>query len=129
MLEGIYYNIDKINCIVEKNVINENSVINTKSTPRVIYKPIFYRVYDLQKISMKQGLVQNVGINLADYMNKVESFSISIEGNQYNEFARNDVYVIFKIDTTKLKSLIGQYHILDNTGEYISSGEYNITGL
>ena len=129
MLEGIYYNIDKINCIVEKNIINDNSVINTKASPRVIYKPIFYRAYELQKIYLKQGLIQNIGINLADYMNKVESFKLSIEGIQISEFARNEVYVIFKVDTTLLKALTGQYHILDNTGEYISSGDYEITGL
>lgn len=129
MLEGIYYNIDKINCIVEKNIVNDGSIVNTKSAPRVIYKPIFYRVYELQKIYLKQGLVQNVGINLADYMNKIESFKLSIEGVQISEFARNDVYVIFKIDTTLLKAEGGQYHILDNAEEYISSGDYEITGL
>ncbi|MCH5167396.1 MAG: hypothetical protein J1F35_05825 [Erysipelotrichales bacterium] len=129
MLKGIYYNIDKINCIVEKKITNDNSLVNTKSSPRVIYKPIFYRAYDLQKIYMKQGLIQNVGINLADYMNKIESFRLSIEGNQISEFARNEVYVIFRIDTTLLKAAGGQYHILDNTGEYISSGDYEITGI
>lgn len=129
MLEGNYINIDKINCIVKKEVKSDTVVYNTKSVPKVIYKPIFYRTYDLQNISLKSGLVQNIGINLSEYMTKVEGFKISINGHEYSEFARNDVYVLFKIDTTVISTDEGEYHILDNEGEYVSSGNYNISHL
>lgn len=129
MLEGVYCNIDKINCIVHKETKGETVIYNTKSVPKVLYKPIFYRTYDLQNISMKAGLVQNIGINLSEYMTKVSGFTISIDGNSFSEFARNDIYVIFKIDTSVISNLIGQYHILDSEGEYVSSGNYNIVSL
>ena len=126
MLEGKYFNIDKINCIVQKNIQVESKVYNTKGSPKVIYKPIFYRTYDLQNIQLRIGLVQNVGINLSDYMTNVEAFKMSIAGQEYMEFARNDVYVLFKIDASKLIESTGVYHILDNDGNYISTGEWRL---
>ena len=126
MLEGIYYNIDKINCIVQKNIQSDTKIYNTKNVPKVIYKPVFYRTYDLQNISIKPGLVQNIGINLSDYMNKVDSFILSIDGHNFPEIARNDVYTIFKIDSTVISLLTGNYYLLDSDGTYISNGNFNI---
>lgn len=126
VVEGKIFNIDKINCIIEKNVIEEPKVYNTKAVPKVIYKPIFYRTYDLQSIKLRMGLSQNIGINLSEYMTKVEGFKLSIEGKESIESARNDIYIIFKVDTTILSVPSGTYHILDQDGEYISSGEYEL---
>ena len=60
-------------------------------------------------------------------MSKVDSFNIII-GNTINlvEYARNDVYVIFKIDPSLITNISGQYHITNQDGEYISSGKYTI---
>lgn len=126
IIEGNFYNIDKINCIVEKNVAQETKVYNTKGTPKVIYKPIFYRTYDLQNINFQMGLVQNIGINLSEYMTKVDSFKLSIDGKEYIEFARNDIYVIFKVDATPISRVYGNYHIMNQEGDYISTGKYTI---
>lgn len=126
MLEGNFYNIDKVNCIIQKKSEGDVKVYNTKAVPKVIYKPIFYRTYDLQNIQFRIGLKQNIGINLAEYMTKIEGFKLSIEGNEFVEFARNDIYVIFKIDSTRIVGVSGVYHILDQDGEYISSGNWNV---
>lgn len=121
--------IDKINCIIKSEQTNNNTLnYNTKNSPRVIYKPVFYKTYDLQNLQLKPGFVQNIGINLSEYMTKVESFSLII-GTDINliEYARNDVYVIFRIDTNDISEPIGQYHITNQDGEYISSGKYTIS--
>lgn len=123
-LNNKYYNIDKVNCIIKKEG-QSTSVYNTKSVPKVIYKPIFYRTYDLQDINIRIGLRQNIGINLAEYMTKVDNFSLSLNGTQYREIARNDIYVIFNVDGTTLSTTSGTYYILDDGGEYISSGHWN----
>lgn len=120
--------IDKVNCVIKRES-SENGFIdyNTKSTPRVIYKPIFFKTSELQNLQLKYGFVQNVGINLSEYMTKVECFNLVI-GDKINleEYARNDVYVIFKIDSNHITNLTGQYHITNQDGEYISSGKYTM---
>ena len=69
---------------------------------------------------------QNVGINLADDMTKVETFKLVIDGNTFVEIARNDIFTIFKIDTTTFSNISGTYHILNEEDEYISSGNWAI---
>ena len=121
--------IDKVNCIIKKESKENNSIqYNTKNTPRVIYRPIFFKTSELQNLQLKPGFVQNIGINLSEYMTKVDSFNLII-GDTINlvEYARNDVYVIFKLDTSKITNLMGQYHITNQDGEYISSGKYTIS--
>ena len=121
--------IDKVNCVIKRESKETNSInYNTKNTPRVIYRPIFFKTSELQNLQLKPGLTQNIGINLSEYMTKVDSFNLII-GDSVNleEFARNDVYVIFKIDTNNIVNPIGQYHITNQDGEYISSGKYTIS--
>lgn len=121
--------IDKVNCIIKRESKENNSIqYNTKNTPRVIYRPIFFKTSELQNLQLKPGFVQNIGINLSEYMTKVDSFNLII-GDTINlvEYARNDVYVIFKLDTSKITNLMGQYHITNQDGEYISSGKYTIS--
>lgn len=121
--------VDKVNCIIKRDSKENNSIqYNTKNTPRVIYRPIFFKTSELQNLQLKPGFVQNIGINLSEYMTKVDSFNLII-GDTINlvEYARNDVYVIFKLDTSKITNLMGQYHITNQDGEYISSGKYTIS--
>ena len=121
--------IDKINCIVQENNVNNlnNIDINSKSTNmQIIYKPIFYKVQDLQNIQIRQGVIQNIGVNLGEYMTKVKLFILNIEGNNIKESSRNDIYVIFNVNATILNDFTGIYNILDENFEYISSGNYTI---
>jgi hypothetical protein len=83
-------------------------------------------VQDLQNIQIRQGLTQNIGINLNNYMSKVETFILTIDGVNFIEHARNDFFVIFKIQANKLSSTGGAYHISNQDNEYISSGSWTI---
>lgn len=124
--------IDKVNCIIKRESKENNSIDNTnyniKNKPRVIYRPIFFKTSELQNLQLKPGFVQNIGINLSEYMTKVDSFNLII-GDNINivEYARNDAYVIFRLDSSQIINLVGQYHITNQDGEYISSGKYTVS--
>ena len=138
--DGIYdmreieLNEDKVNflnnitCIIRKedtNVTNAETT-NKSATPRVLYRPVFYRVSDLQNIQIRARVKQKIGVNLGQFMTKVETFKMSIDGKEYVEYARNDVYVIFEILASQLSSASGTYDIVNQDDEYISSGAYTV---
>lgn len=119
--------INNVTCVIKRNVEDSaDAVAQRSSQPRILYKPIFYRAFDLQTINIKSMLKQNVGINLAEYMTKVESFKMVINDMHIVEYARNDVYTIFQIDASQLTAESGEYHILNQDGEYISSGKWSL---
>ena len=117
--------VDKITCVIKKNK-KELQNISYNTTPKVIYKPIFYRTQDLQNIKIQPGVVQNIGINLLNYLNKVETFYITIDDKQFIETGRNDVYVIFSVQANLLTTTSGSYHISNQDNEYISSGRWSL---
>lgn len=118
---------NRVSCIIKQSNNNTNySNTNISNTPTIIYKPIFYKVQELQNIQLYSGVVQNIGINLNNFMSKVETFYININGQQFIETARNGVYVIFSINTNNITIVSGNYHITNQDQEYISSGEYSI---
>ena len=117
--------IDKINCVVVKNENDsDNSITNSKTNSRIIYKPIFFKVKDLQQLKIKSGITQNIALNLSDFISKVDTFKITIEGKEYVEIARNEGYVIFKINALELSSNNGQYNLLNQDDEFISDGTW-----
>lgn len=118
--------INTINCRVVKK--SENNVVGTKSfnSPRMIYKPIFFRTQDLQSIRLRSNLKQNIGISLSEYMTKVNEFVLRIEENNIHEIARNGSFVIFSINAKDIKSTTGKYDILTIDNDYISTGNYTI---
>lgn len=115
--------IDKINCVINKTENNTTSV-KTNNTPKVIYKPIFFKVATLQNIRIKTGVKQNIGVNLSDTMTKVEQYKMTIGDLQLIEYARNDVYVLFNINAAELSSKSGSYTITNENDEYISDGSW-----
>lgn len=117
--------VNNINCVIKKDS-EEYLNYKNKNTPRVLYKPYFYKVQDLQKIYLRSGLTQNIGINLNDYMTKVETFKLSIENLMYTEIGRNDAYVIFRVNASEIENFVGRYDIFNEEDEYISSGDYSI---
>lgn len=121
--------INNITCNIIKNS-GDKSVENHNrgglNSPRLLYKPYFYKVQDLQKISLRTGLKQNIGISLVEYMTKVTLFKLVINNNEYKEIGRNDVYVIFGIDAMDINTNTGKYDIFNQDDEYISSGEFNL---
>ena len=117
--------INKINCFVNKTE-NGNNISNINKNQKIILKPIFYKVKDLQNITLRSTLPQNIGINLSEYMSKVESFKIIISNTEFVESGRNDIFVIFNIDPSKLDGRYGKYDITNEDGTYLSSGNWNI---
>lgn len=116
--------IDNINCIIESE---ENTKIDHtlgNGNIQIIYKPIFFKVQDLQNLRIRRGVTQKIGINLGEYMNTIDLFILNIEGNNIKESSRNDIYVIFEINSSILELSSGIYNILDQNFEYISSGNY-----
>lgn len=120
--------IHDINCvIVDKETVNSSGQIQeTNVNTKIVYKPIFYKVQDLQNIRLHQGVTQNIGINLGGFLTKVDTFILNINGKNYKESARNDVFVIFKINANNIEENSGYYNILDQNFDYISSGNYTL---
>lgn len=116
--------IDKVKCIVNVNEQSSNLLNPVNNTPKLMYKPVFYKVQELQSIQLQRGVTQNIGINLNNYMTKVNTFIMVIDGIRFIESSRNDIYVIFKIQSNLLNSNSGTYHISNQDDEYISSGNW-----
>ena len=60
-------------------------------------------------------------------MTKVEVFKLIIDNMEISEYGRNDIYVIFEVNSGELENLAGTYSIVNNNDEYISSGEYIVS--
>jgi len=117
--------IDNINCtIIEGNNNNNVSVNNNIVNTKLIYKPIFYKVQDLQTIKLRQGMTQKIGINIGEFMNKVNTFILNIGDQTIKESSRNDVFVIFEINANNIEDNSGYYNIMNEDFEYISSGNF-----
>lgn len=120
--------IDKINCTVVKSGEDGNTYnITKKNNPKVIYKPVFYRTQPLQQINIKAGVSQNIGINLDEYLSKVETFKLIIDQVEYIETGRNNMFVIFNVNATKFTTNSGSYIITNEDNEYISDGTYSVS--
>lgn len=119
--------IDKINAnIVKSNDSNEKYNLNKSSSPKVIYKPIFFRTTDLDNITIKSNVKQNVGINLGEYMSKVETFKLTLDDSEYIEYGRNDIFVIFNINAKNITSSSGKYVITNENDDFISDGNWSL---
>lgn len=105
---------------------------SSRAGAKIIYKPVFYKVHDVNSVKLRQGITQNVGVNLMDWMTKVETFKIVMNTVTLVEYARNDNYVIFNINTDKIlfatgtDTYSGEYHVLNQDDEYITSGKWSV---
>lgn len=127
VLDGSKNNfINNITCIINKSSDLQQGGFKMNSMPKILYKPYFFKVQDLQNIKLRSKIVQNIGINLAQYMTKVESFKLIIDGNEYIEIGRNDIYVIFGINANEILNISGRYDVFNQDDEYISSGQYSL---
>ena len=117
--------ISSLNCHIvrsdNKNKIQKNSV-----QPRIIYKPIFFKVQELQNIRLRSNMSQNIGVSLSSYVNKVDEFILSIGDNKWHESSRTSSFVIFNINSKLINEATGKYDILTSENEYISTGNYTI---
>lgn len=120
-LEPKIFFIDNIRCNIVRNQ-NSNPLSNSRKSTRIIYKPLFYRTEDAQNIKIRRSVTQNIGVNLSKYMTKVDLFYMRIDGSDFVEVARNGIYVIFKVDALSNGLESDKYDIIDNEGNYITTG-------
>lgn len=125
LTENTFNFLNNVTCIINKETDATYSNSGKLST-KLMLKPYFYRANDLQNIQIRSNVTQNIGINLVDYMTKVDGFIVSIEGNSFTEIGRNDIYVIFEIKASVLNETGGRYDVTDLDGNYISTGRYTI---
>lgn len=119
--------INTINCRITRSSDTSQNISSRQVTPRIIYKPIFFRVQELQTISLRSNLIQNIGISLSEYASKVDEFVLTIGENKWYEKARTGSFVIFSIDPKTIQETSGKYDIVTSDNDYISSGTYTIS--
>lgn len=122
-----FYFLENMKCVVEERVEGNESVNIQRTTgPKVLYRPLFYKTNDLQNVRIRANMIQNIGINLAEYMTKVNIFKLLLNGVEYTEYARNDSFVIFKVNGSGFKTQTGMYDIKNENDDYISSGRWTL---
>jgi hypothetical protein len=118
--------ISNMNCRIVKSNDDKQQIQKNSVQPRIIYKPIFFKVQDLQNIVLRSNMSQNIGISLSSYVNKVDEFILSIGENKWHESSRTSSFVIFNVNSKLIKEATGKYDILTSDNEYISTGNYTI---
>ena len=118
--------ISNMNCRIVKSNDDKQQIQKNSVQPRIIYKPIFFKVQDLQNIVLRSNMSQNIGISLSSYVNKVDEFILSIGENKWHENSRTSSFVIFNVNSKLIKEATGKYDILTSDNEYLSTGNYTI---
>ena len=118
--------ISNMNCHIVKSNDDKQQIQKNSVQPRIIYKPIFFKVQDLQNIVLRSNMSQNIGISLSSYVNKVDEFILSIGENKWHESSRTSSFVIFNVNSKLIKEATGKYDILTSDNEYLSTGNYTI---
>ena len=118
--------ISNMNCRIVKSNDDKQQIQKNSVQPRIIYKPIFFKVQDLQNIVLRSNMSQNIGISLSSYVNKVDEFILSIGENKWHESSRTSSFVIFNVNSKLIKEATGKYDILTSDNEYLSTGNYII---
>lgn len=118
--------ISNMNCRIVKSNDDKQQIQKNSVQPRIIYKPIFFKVQDLQNIVLRSNMSQNIGISLSSYVNKVDEFILSIGENKWHESSRTSSFVIFNVNSKLINEVTGKYDILTSDNEYLSTGNYTI---
>lgn len=118
--------ISNMNCRIVKSNDDNQQIQKNSVQPRIIYKPIFFKVQDLQNIVLRSNMPQNIGISLSSYVNKVDEFILSIGENKWHESSRTSSFVIFNVNSKLINEATGKYDILTSDNEYLSTGNYTI---
>jgi hypothetical protein len=91
-----------------------------------IIQPVFFRSVDSEFITIHPSVTENICINLDSYKHLVDSFLLQIEGVKFAEIGRLKAGVVFKVFGNRLPKKIssGQYYILNQDSEVVTSGKY-----
>ena len=121
-----YHFINNINCLIKNENDNEYISDNKNNKTNIVYKPIFFKTNKLNNVSIKYMQNQNIGIDLHEYMSKVNLFILTIDGNTCYEIGRNSNYVLFNINANNIKNTSGTFEIYNDDHEYITYGTWSI---
>ena len=121
-----YSFINKINCSVNQVQTKNDIISNSNKNTQIIYKPIFFTTNKLNNINIKYNQNQNIGIDLHEYISKVDLFMMTLGGNTYYEIGRNSNYVLFNINSSVINDISGTFEIYNNNHEYITYGSWTI---
>jgi hypothetical protein len=115
-------NLNIVNKTENKIIVTDKQIADNARTPQFV----FYRVVDLPNINIRPSVNENVCLNLDHYKHLVEQFILQIEGIKFIEIGRTKAGVVFKVIGYKLPQKIssGQYYILNQDSEMITSGKY-----
>ena len=125
-LNDIDMNINKLDVvnIIKNEIITVERPNDYKSN---IIKPVFVKVQDGTTIRLHKSVIENIVINLDQYKNKVEQFTIKIGESNSVETGRINSGVVFKIIGSSLpEETTGLYYILNQDGELVTTGNYTI---
>lgn len=118
-------------------IINTYNVVNKKVNEIVqierpneskanIIQPVFFRVKDLETLTLHPVVTENISINLDDYKSKVDKFTLLIEGCKFEQIGSNSYGILFKItaNTLPADATSGTYYVLDENLELVTTGKY-----
>jgi hypothetical protein len=120
----IIYNINAVN--KTENIIKHFDYVNNDSKSNIV-QPIFYKVQPLSSIYIHSGVTENIAINLDAYKSKVKTFKLKLGSSTFIEAGRVKTGIVFIIKANKLDGLLssGNYFILNERDEVVTSGKYN----
>ena len=124
--------LDSLDMDVNKyNVVNviENKIVSVERPSDYkanIIKPVFIKVQDADSIRLHRSVTENIVINLDAYKNKVKAFILKVGDTNYYEIGRVNSGIIFKVVGSSLPEENGNYYILNDDGELVTTGKYVI---
>lgn len=124
-IEETLRNMETVN-IVNKTIKNVINVEKPNDFKNSLTRPVFIRTYQNSDIVVHPGVTENIALNLREYKNYIEGFTIRIADVEFPEYGRQGSNIIFKIVGKQLPEEIaeGNYYILDDNKELVTSGKY-----
>lgn len=124
-IEDMDITVEKLDVVnkIQKNIVKVNRPDDYKSN---IIRPVFYKSFPLEEIDIHDSVTFTLSIDLDSYKSKSDSFSVQIEGKNFQEIGRVPGGVLFKIYGNELphQSDSGKYYILDTNQELVAEGNY-----
>ena len=117
------YNINVVN--KTENIIKQFDYVSGDSKSNIV-QPIFYKVQPLSSITLHRDVVENIAINLDQYKSKVKRFKLKIGNTTLIEAGRVKAGIVFVTNPANMSgvSKSGVYHILNERGSVVTSGNY-----
>ena len=113
-----YMPIPYIRCTNEQ-VINVVKIDQPADVHAGLIQPIFFRTIHGDTITIREGLKENIAINLDRYKSAVKTFRLKIGDQVFNETARVDAGVVFPVQVGEAPNT---YHILNEDYTLVTSG-------